>query len=137
MLCNFVIHELTRYSSYSAPEVHSGQEYDQAVDCWSMGAIFYFLWIGQHAFMLPDMLPHQLLESILKGDYNQTSPEWININDGGMFNMNNMYNVLQKNHLFKADYFNSQDPDFWFTDGQSHPPSHCCTLLTRLMAFAR
>ncbi|KAJ2964556.1 hypothetical protein NQZ79_g531 [Umbelopsis isabellina] len=70
---------------YSAPEVLSGSlEYSYPVDCWSMGALFYFIWTGRHAFMLPDILPHQLLEIVLKGDYNQTSPEWRNIDDGGL-----------------------------------------------------
>ncbi|CAM0140328.1 unnamed protein product [Umbelopsis sp. WA50703] len=101
------------FGTPGAPEVHSGQEYDQAVDCWSMGAIFYFLWIGQHAFMLPDMLPHQLLESILKGDYNQTSPEWININDGAKTLISGLLTVNPTRRLTAAhcsrDSWLSQD----------------------------
>ena len=43
-----------------APELEKGHEYDLAVDCWSLGVVFYILLCGRHPF------PHGLNKQIRK-----------------------------------------------------------------------
>ena len=63
---------------YIAPEVLK-KNYDEKVDIWSSGVIFYILLVGYPPFNGSNV--NEILDSVKKGKYDMRGPEWNKISD--------------------------------------------------------
>lgn len=66
-------------SYYAAPEIYTGQPYNEEVDIWSLGVTLYFLITGDSPFSINDS--YEMISEICAGEYNFNGYKWKNISE--------------------------------------------------------
>ena len=86
--------------SYVAPEILEGRPYDAAVDCWSLGVIFYILLCGYPPFAADSQA--ELFSMIKRCEYHFEAEDWSHVSKQAIDFIKAI--LVRRSHVLHASY---------------------------------